>query len=546
MFQRIRFAGHAITAVFLLLAASSIQAQPENKQIVMVPMRDDVELATNIYLPEGEGPWPTVLTRTPYDKDGTDRSASEYTERGYALVSQDVRGRYDSEGEYRPFEDDIEDGHDAVEWIAEQDFSNGRIGIFGTSAPGITSNLAAAAAPPHLDAAYVTVAPDSLFYRSRFVGGVFKESHSGGWLRGQGLSEEQIAAYKARAVLDDRWRESDFLFHRDNVEIPVYNVGGWHDIYADGTVSNFTYLQNEGNVRASGKQKLFMGAFGHGALEGDLAYPGGGSITGSLEEQFRWWDHWLKDINNGIMQEPPVSYYMMASAREGDASSKNRMIHADQWPPEHEKTRFYLQPDGSVSRDAPSQQQASTTYQFDPDNPVPTVGGQNLGSDVGPRDQREIGERQDYLRFETPVLEEDVVVAGPIEMELFASTDVPDTDFVVKLVDIYPDGYEALILDYPVRARFRNGQKPGDVEMMTPGEVEKLVIDMWSTAQTFEAGHRIGIHITSSNYPRFAVNPNNDAPLDDTDTPAQTANNTIYFDAERSSAMVLPVVTEGP
>ena len=528
----------------LVLTATGLLWAQENKQEVMVPMRDGVRLATNIYLPAGEGPWPVVLTRTPYNKNGADRSAATYNERGYALVAQDTRGRYASEGVDQPFEVDMPDGYDTVEWIAAQEWSNGKVGIFGTSAPGITSNLAAAAAPPHLKAAYVTVAPDSLFYRSRFVGGVFKESHSGGWLRGQGISEERIAAYKARAVLDQGWLDTDFLFHRENVEIPIYNVGGWHDIYAEGSLYNYLYLQNEGNEAARGKQKLFMGAFGHGALQGDLAYPGGGMISGSIEQQLRWWDYWLKGIDNGIMDEPPISYYMMASARKDNPSPLNRVINTDTWPPRHEKTRFYLQPGGSISTSSPTADSASTSYQFDPANPVPTVGGQNLGRDVGPRDQREIGERQDYLRFETPVLEEDIVVAGHIDMELFAATDGLDTDFVVKLVDIYPDGYEALILDYPIRMRFRDGQNADDVKLAEPGKVEKLLINMWSTAQTFEKGHRIGVHVSSSNYPRFAVNPNNGAALDDLDTAARIATNTVYFDAQRPSAIILPVVTE--
>ena len=533
-----------IAILVLSLWTLSSVAQEAGKQVVMVPMRDGVNLATNIYLPEGEGPWPVVLTRTPYNKNGADRSAATYNEAGYVLVSQDVRGRYESEGVDQPFEVDMPDGYDTVEWIAAQDWSNGKVGIFGTSAPGITSNLAAAAAPPHLTAAYVTVAPDSLFYRSRFVGGVFKESHSGGWLRGQGISEERIAAYKARAVLDQGWKDTDFLFHRDNVQIPIYNVGGWHDIYAEGSLYSYLYLQEQGVGHAAGNQKLFMGAFGHGALQGDLAYPNGGFITGSMDEQLRWWDYWLKGEDNGIMDEPPISFYMMASARKGSASTSNRLIHTDHWPPRHEKTRFYLLPGGTIDTSAPTADSASSTYRFDPANPVPTVGGQNLGSDVGPRDQREIGERQDYLRFQTPVLEEDVVVAGHIDMELYVSTDALDTDFVVKLVDIYPDGYEALILDYPLRMRFRDGQNAEDVQMMTPGEVEKVTINMWSTAQTFEAGHRIGMHVSSSNYPRFAVNPNNGAALDDLDTPAKIATNTIYFDAQHPSAMILPVVTE--
>jgi hypothetical protein len=222
----------------------------------------------------------------------------------------------------------------------------------------------------------------------------------------------------------------------------------------------------------------------------------------------------------------------------------NRVIKAEHWPPQHELTRFYLQPGGTISTSAPAADSASLTFKFDPANPVPTMGGQNLGRDVGPKDQREIGQRQDYLRFQTPVLTEDLVIAGHVDMELYVTTDAQDTDFVVKLVDIYPDGYEALILDYPIRMRFRDGQNADDVKLATPGQVEKLNINMWSTAQTFEKGHRLGIHVTSSNYPRFAVNPNNGAALDDLTTPAKIAQNTVFFDAQRPSAIVLPVVTE--
>lgn len=535
---------HLVLASIFLLASAGLNAEAIIKQDVMVPLRDGIKLATNIYLPDGEGPWPVVLTRTPYNKNNAKGSASKYNDRGYVLVSQDVRGRYASEGIDQPFENDMDDGFDTVEWIAKQEFSNGKVGIFGTSAPGITSNLAAAAAPPHLLAAIVTVAPDSLFYRSRFPGGAFKESHSGGWLRGQGISEEKIAEYKKRAVIDERTRNTDFLFFRQNVQIPIFNIGGWHDIYAEGSLYNFLYLQNEGHQKARGNQKLFMGAFGHGGLEGDLEYPGGGSLRGDLEPHLRWWDYWLKGIDNGIMDEPPISFYMMASARKGNVSEKNRLVSADSWPLKHESTRFFLRENMNLSSEKTSSKKATKTFSFDPSNPVPTVGGQNLGRDVGPRDQREIGERQDYLRFETAVLEEDLVVAGHIDMELWASTDGLDTDFVIKLVDVYPDGYEALILDYPIRARFRHGQEAKDVKFMTPGKVEKLLINMWSTAQTFEKGHKLAVHVTSSNFPRFDVNKNQGEELGDLNAKPRVSQNTIYFDLEHPSAIILPVLKQ--
>jgi predicted acyl esterase len=533
-----------------LLATGPARARDDApvRQTVQVAMRDGVKLATDVYLPRGEGTWPALLTRTPYNKNGVQRLAARVTRAGYALVAQDVRGRYASEGRYVPFEDDMLDGYDAVEWVAAQKFCTGKVGIFGASASGITSNLAAAAAPPHLSAAYVVVAPDSLYYRSRFVGGAFKESHSAGWLRAQGLGPDRIAEYRRRACLDQRTKDTDFLFHRQNVRVPIFNVGGWHDIFAGGTLSDFVYLQNEGRDGARGRQKLFMGAFGHGQLEGDLEYPNGARALAAngIDDQLRWWDYWLKGVDNGIMREPPVTYYLMAAARKGHASPKNRLVTADTWPPKSDPTRYYLREDFGVSPRPPESAAASHTYSFEPANPVPTVGGQNLGRDVGPKDQRAIKPRPDYLRFQTEPLADDVVVAGHVEMELWAATDGPDTDFVVKLVDVYPDGYEALILDYPLRTRFRFGREPKDVKMMTPDQPERLTIDMWSTANVFEAGHRIGVHVTSSNYPRFDVNPNTGGPIGEDKPATRTARNTIYFDAAHPSAVVLPVVQQKP
>lgn len=242
------------------------------------------------------------------------------------------------------------------------------------------------------------------------------------------------------------------------------------------------------------------------------------------------------------MDEPPVRYFMMASARKGAASPKNRYLVSANWPPASRSRHYYLSKDRTLSPTLPGVTNSSTTYRFDPKKPVPTVGGANLTFERGPMDQRAIGKRQDYLRFETPVLDEDVVVAGQVLVELYASTDGLDTDFVAKLVDVYPDGYEALVLDAPVRTRYRNGLRQEDVEMMVSGRAEKLTIDMWSTAITFEKGHRIALHISSSSYPRFEVNPNTgEAPGQET-IPPRRARNTVFHDRVRPSALVLPVI----
>jgi uncharacterized protein len=203
--------------------------------------------------------------------------------------------------------------------------------------------------------------------------------------------------------------------------------------------------------------------------------------------------------------------------------------------------RYYLTPSKVLTTKAPTGEEAKASYRFDTAKTVPTFGGANLTFERGPMDQRAIGERQDYLRFMTPPLEKDVAIAGPVKVELWAATDGPDTDFVAKLVDVYPDGYEALILDAPIRARFRGGRMPDQVRAMTPNAPEKLEIDLWPTALTFEKGHRIAVHITSSNSPRFEVNPNTGEGPGGKAKP-RVAVNTVYMDETRPSALVLPVV----
>ncbi|MEZ5939054.1 MAG: CocE/NonD family hydrolase [Hyphomonadaceae bacterium] len=514
----------------------------EGAKEVLAEMRDGVKLAGNLYLPKGKGPFPCVVTRTPYGKDEMykdPRGAEGYTANGYAFLVQDVRGKGRSEGFYQAFVNDRDDGYDTVEWMAQQPWCNGKVGITGPSAMGITGNLAAISNPPHLAAAFVIVAPTSLTNAS-FIGGAFKQKDSGDWSRDQGIAEDVIQKRAASYPDSAEWAALDIRRNADFIDIPIYNLGGWYDIFNEGNVRNFMYLQDHGSKGARGNQKLEMGPFGHGELSGDMEYPDGGGLRGNPTE-IRWFDYWLKGVDNGIMDEPPVKAYMMASARKGAVSSKNRWMEFGAWPPAPETAQYFLHADGTLSMKAPSEMSASKTYTFDPANPVPSIGGANLTFERGPMDQRPIGERSDYLRFQTPVLDKDVAIAGPVTMNLWAATDGPDTDFMVKLVDVYPDGYEAIVLDSALRTRYRDGREIDEIKMMTPGKPEQLSIDLWDTAITFEKGHRIAVHITSSNYPRFDLNPNtgeNPGP----NAKPRAAKNTVYFDATKPSSLDLPVI----
>ncbi len=520
-------------------------------------MRDGTKLAGNVFKPAGKGPWPVIMTRTPYLKDGRidpekdpkgekmraglAKQAKRYTDAGYVFVLQDTRGKGRSQGFYAAFENDVEDGYDSVEWAGTQPWSTGKVGLSGGSAMGITSNEAAMAAPPHLTAAYVIVAPFDLSKNS-YINGVLKEKDTLGWMKAQGVSDDVLDQQRRRVADDVFWNRNAMSVNRKYIQVPIYNVGGWYDIFNHGNISNFEYLQNEGSKGARGNQKLLMGPFGHGALSGDLDYPGYDPAGLSAVQELRWFDYWLKGVDNGIMDEPPVTYFMMAAAEKGHVSPKNGLRTSANWPPANREVRFYLTPDKALVAKPPAGEGAKVSYRYDPANPVQTVGGANLTFERGPMDQRAIGARQDYLRFQTPVLDKDVVIAGPVKVELFGATDGPDTDFMAKLVDVYPDGYEALVLDAPIRARYRGGRMPDQVKMMTPNAPEELDIDLWSTAITFEKGHRIALHITSSNAPRFEVNPNTGEAPGGHKLPPRVATNSVYMDASHPSALVLPVI----
>jgi predicted acyl esterase len=511
---------------------------------VIAPMRDGVKLAGNLYKPAGNGPFPCIVQRTPYGKDAMFANPAQmkkYTDAGYAYLVQDVRGKGRSEGFYQAFINDAFDGYDTIEWMAKQPWCNGKIGIMGASAMGYTTMLAATMAPPHLKAAFSIVTPSNRLTGS-YIGGAFKQKDSGDWSRGQGIPEEVIAFNANNYADSSYWARTDIGDQRKYINIPIYSLGGWYDIFNEGNVRNFMLLQHEGAKGARGNQKLEMGPFGHGALSGDMDYPDGGSLAGSPNEM-RWWDYWLKGVDNGIMSEPPVKAYMMAGARKGNVSSKNRWMYFGDWPPAPAVTTYYFHSDGSLSTRPPGEKDAAKTYSFDPKNPVQTIGGANLTFARGPMDQRPIGNRPDYLRFQTPVLDKDVTVAGEIFANLWAATDGPDTDFMVKLVDVYPDGYEAIVLDTALRTRYRNGRMPDEIKMMTPGAPEKLKLDLWDTMITFEKGHRIQVAVTSSNAPRLDVNPNtgeNPGPA----AHPRVARNTVFMDASKPSSIDLPILVQ--
>ncbi len=527
-----------VLALALALPARSTtfsqDAKQPNKSTEMVAMRDGVKLATDIYLPEGKGPWPVILTRTPYNKDPMGAQHRQWTPNGYAFVVQDCRGRFKSEGKYAPFMDDHFDGYDTVEWAAKQPGSNGKVGMIGGSAMGITANQASITAPPHLVAMYVMVAPASAYQHAVYTGGVLRKETNEQWLARQGAND-------ALAVTFQHYRDDGYLniregrLHWEKVQVPVYNWGGWYDIFAQGNIDNFAGLQSRGGGLALGNQKLTMGPWAHGQVE-EVKYPP--NSAPDQREALRWFDYWLKGASNGIMDEPPVKYYVMGDTTDPKAPG-NEWRTAVAWPPPSKLTSFFLQPGSKLSEAIVNEAKSNNVYQYDPKNPVPTVGGALLFGKKGPMDQRAIGERKDVLKFVTAPLDAPVEVTGRVTVELWAESDCPDTDWMAKLVDVYPDGTERLVLDSALRARFR---EEFDKEVfMKKGEVYKFKLDLWSTSLIFNKGHRIAVHISSSNDPRFDPNPNTGKPMR-ADNETRVATNTIHHSRAYPSRILLPVV----
>jgi hypothetical protein len=520
-----------LCAVLLLgMPAYLLHAQARDE---MVPMRDGVRLATTVYLPSGNGPWPVVLSRTPYGKDLGDPAKSEaaYLAHGYVRVLQDARGKFKSQGVYRPFANDIEDGYDTIEWIAKQPWSNGKVGMVGSSALGIATYNAAMSGAPHLVAAFVTVARGS----SSANGGVPLQ-HMEEWSRRQGVPPAAVPRPIFRNY--ETGGPRDLRTNVAKVNVPFYNVGGWYDIFLQGNIEGFSLLQAQGGPKARGAQKLMLGAFGHGNVSGDLKYPAEAGRLG-MGDPIRWFDYWLKGVDNGIMKEPAVRYFVMGDTFDTSAPG-NTWRTADSWPPRATATPYYLAAPGRLAAARPAGRQTAS-YVYDPKDPVPTVGGNNLGLPLGPMDQRSVSGRKDVLKFETEPLKQAIEIAGPLSAELVVATDARDTDFMVKLIDVYPNGYEALVQDGAFRLRYVKGfDKQSQIQ---PGADYAIKVDLWSTALAFNVGHKIAVHVSSSNFPRFEKHSNTWDPLTSYDQSVK-ATNTVVLDGR--SRVVLPVTTTYP
>ncbi len=536
------------TRIWFILATVPSLALAYTKDSVMVAMRDGIRLNTNIYKPTdtNDFPLPVILMRTPYGADGVENDPwgiFYITDvKRYILVVQDTRGRFESEGRDSVFLDDgwrdnKWDGYDCIEWIAGQAWCNGKIGTYGGSALGITQYMASGSVPPHFTCGLPIMAAWDLYRHGTMIGGEYRQYDVDGWLTGQG-SLYMREYWFSHPDKDTAWAWLDVSSRREMVNVPLLHIGGWYDMFAQATCEAFYDLQYFGASGARGKQKLVMGPWSHGSLGGnqvgEITFPENARM-GLDTLAWPWFDYWLK--NTGAISGPAVRYYLMGPV--DTAGYWNSWQESDTWPVPSYPTVLYLRGNNLLSLEAPGNE-PSQTYTYNPRNPVPTVGGTNLILPQGPMNQADsVWRRPDVLVYETEPLTSDVVITGNVWLRLYASSDRYDTDFTGKLVDIYPDGRRMLIADGILMARHRLGYDTS--ALLTPGEIYEFMIDLWPTAYVFPAGHRIGLAVSSSNWPRFRANPNVADPLgQETDT--LISHNTIYHNASHPSALILPVV----
>jgi putative CocE/NonD family hydrolase len=464
------------------------------------------------------------------------------TAHGYAVVVQDMRGLHDSEGEAMPFVDcgwgECRDGFDTVAWIVKQPWSDGKVGTFGGSAMGITQNMLAGAAPPNLEAQWIQVAANSLYHHAAYVGGAFRKSQVEQWTEGTGFPARALETMKKHSAYDEFWKLLDASTRTGQINVPAVHFGGWFDTFSQGTIDSFRTRQERGAPGAKGKQVLVMGPWTHGGRGrgsvGELRLPSNARRAPGIE-MGEWFEHHLKGKENAAAKYPAVTYYVMGAFGEEDVRG-NEWRTAEAWPPPFAPTALYLRGEGRLAYAKPDARSTFTSYDHKPVDPVPTVGGRNLVLPAGPFDQRKIEERDDVLVFTSEELQHPVESTGPVRVVLYASSSAVDTDFVARLCDVYPDGRSMLIADGIIRCRYRGSLEKA--ELLKPDEVVRLEIDLWDTSIVFNTGHRIRVSISSSNYPRFDVNPGSGKDSWEDRRPV-SAKNTVYFDRERPSHLLL-------
>ena len=569
---------------------------------VPATMRDGTTLMSNVYRPAADGEYPVLLARLPYGKDLPLNAAYldpvRAVRRGYVVVIQDVRGRYASAGGFTPFVREFEDGYDTIEWAARLPGSNGRVGTAGLSYLGKVQWQAAVTRPPslmsmapgqtwgnHLNGvqmrggaqevglmqywAQTTLALGALFRRYRgepeqvqeklpALVGVIDELLAGGGYDVLPISDLPdpdgltpfVRGGFSRSVDDEGWEYLNIDGRYDQVEVPTFHIGGWYDCFIGETLRQYEAMTERAEETGMRRPRLLAGPWTHGEFGstfGDLDFGIGSSglfldyRSNLTDAHLRFFDATLKGEEAALDGEPPVQVFVMG---------ENRWRGYEEWPvPGSRPEKWHLHGGGLLSRENPARSEPDE-YDYDPRDPVPTVGGPILMAEIhrpGARDQRPIESRPDVLLYTSEPLASEHTVLGQVHVTLYAASSAPDTDFVARLADVYPDGRSIVVADGVIRASARESYPaPGVIRPTTPTSIEpgrpyEYCVDLWATGITFRAGHRLRLQITSSSFPRWERNPNTGESAARA-TRTAVARQRVFHDPERPSSLTLTVV----
>ena len=543
--------------ILLLILAKSASAQNELdfggvvEKHTMIPMRDGKKLSSYLYFPKSKGPWPVIFEQryASLRGKGTRLGAAELVQSGYVVALVNYRGTHKSEGKwvgYRALQwGKLSDGYDTCEWLATRDWCTGKVGTFGSSQGGYAQNYLAVTQPPHLTCQYMVDTGLSLFHEGYRIGGTTRpERFKGmdGVCRNPKDNRELLAEWFSHPTYDDYWKDEDCTLHFDKMNVPCFTIGSWYDFMNQGSIASYVGRQHKGGKNSRGQQKLLIGPWLHGRTNkgnkvGELTYPEN-AAWGVHAHMIKWFDRYLKGKDNGVLDEPTVRYYVMGAVGEKGAPG-NVWREAKDFPPKIKYKPFYLRHGGELSQAIPGRRETASTYESDPLKPM-SIPGRSF---PGARDARKFEEQPEVLTFTTEVLDKPVEWTGRTKAVLNVSSTAPDTDFIVRISDVYPDGRSILIVDYPLRARYREGFEKE--VFMKPGEVYTLKWDIGWMSQIFNKGHRIRVTVASTGAPLYEPNPQNGKPLTiEFPKDARKATNTIHHSRIHASWIEAPMLAE--
>lgn len=546
---------HAI-ACLLVCASSLFAVEPPKidfgsirEEHIMIPMRDGKRLSAYVFFPPGNGKWPAIFEQRYADisSAGSRKAAAKFAEGGFVIALVNYRGTHESEGVYRGYRGlqwgPLRDGYDVCEWLGTQPWSTGKVGTYGGSQAGYAQNYLAVTQPPHLVAQYMTDTGLSLYQEGYRIGGATKPQR---FIKGGSVARDindntaMLKEWDQHPDYDDYWRDEDASLHFDKMNLPCFTIGSWFDFMCQGSVASFIGRQQHGGDNSRGKQQLIIGPWLHGGYPksnkiGELVFPENAQFD-VYPHMTKWFNHYLKGEENGVEKDTTVKYYVMGAAGEAGAPG-NTWREAKDFPPSATNVDWFLQPDGSLGAAKPAATKASTSYASDPARPMslPYAGF------PGAKDARGFEEQAEVRTWTSEVLAKPLEITGRIKAEVFVSSTAKDTDFFLRVTDVYPDGRSILLMDYPLRARYREGFD--HQKLLVPGEVAKLAWDIGWTSIIINKGHQVRVTIASTGAPFYEPNPQTGAPISHFITdPGIAAINTIWHDAGHASRVILPVV----